>query len=1045
MRAWWCGFALGVIWLQRQAALPDGRGWFGLVLFGCAALLVAAWGTRRGALGERSGGSSGEWCSGASDEVRSGASDAVCGGASDAVRGGASDAVCSGTSDAVRSGASDAVCSGTSDEVCSGTSDAVRSGASDAVRGGASDAVCSGTSDAVCSGASDAVCSSASDAVRSSASNGLCGASIIAHTRAAVANSRVWHVLISARARSSIGWGALWMAAACVGFSYAAWRAETRLAVSLPSAWEGRDLDVVGSIKGLPSRDDKGARFLFEIDSVEPPIAAFPRVIQLAWIAEDAPAPLLEPGARWRLTVRLKRPHGNANFGVRDAEASLLARNVRATGYVSAPAHALRLPGNARGVGVTVDRWRAALRARIDTVLADAPHRGIVVALAIGAQDEVSAADWLLMRGTGTSHLVAISGLHIGFVASLAAWLAGAVWRRSGFVGRNWPLRLPAQVVAVTGGALFAGLHAALAGFNVPAQRALWMAGVVALAFISGQNVARSVVLAWALGMVLLVDPWAVVSAGFWLSFCAVAAILFAMSGQPRVQDHEQRRDEEDEGGVTPTRRSRLWSGTCRRVRAFGARLHSAAHVQFAVTVALAPLTVYWFAQIPLIGPLANAFAIPWVSLLVTPAVLAGVALPAPVDAYALRAAHTLLDLLATGLQMLSGPAWALWRLPQPHAWALAAAAVGVLWCLAPRGWPLRWAAPLTWLPLLMPAPPGPPHGSFRLTALDIGQGTSVLVETAHHALLFDAGPGPESTHAGERVVVPFLQAHGVTALDTLIISHADSDHSGGAPAVLDAIEVRQMVAALAPANPLWSNARQRGADTLPCAAGQRWQWDGVEFAMLWPDAGPLQGKPNAHCCVLRVSTLPAALNLPVTASPLVAQSMPLTDGRAVAGRMPAGTVQTAPPRIAALLAADIEAPVERVLLARDRDALRAQVLVVPHHGSKTSSTEPFLDSIDPLIALFQVGYRNRFHHPNAGVFERYKARHIELARSDADGAVRVDIGTGLSPAPSLNVGPGGRPAITAGIDTQGGPSPNAAALTLERYRDTQRRYWMDR
>ncbi len=944
MRAWWCGFALGVIWLQRQAALPDWRGWWALVSLGCIAILVVAWGLRRGSYGEVSCGSSEKACVDSPDRV--------CGNAPDGV------------------------CCDSSGEVCRDVSGGLRS-----------------------------------------------GASVIADTRAAVANSRVRRVLFSARLRSGVGWGAVWIAAFCVGFGYAAWRAETRLVVSLPSAWEGRDIDVVGSIKGLPSRDDKGARFLFNVESVEPPIAAFPRVIQLAWIAEDAPAPLLEPGARWRLTVRLKRPHGNANFGVRDAEAGLLARNVRATGYVSAPAHAVRLPSGARGVSVTVDRWRAALRARIDTVLADAPHRGIVVALAIGAQDEVSAADWLLMRGTGTSHLVAISGLHIGFVAGLAAWLAGAVWRRSGFVGRNWPLRLPAQVVAVTAGALFAGLHAALAGFNVPAQRALWMAGVVALAFISGRNVARSVVLAWALGLVLLIDPWAVVSAGFWLSFCAVAAILFAMSGRPRVQDHEQRRDEEGEGGVTPTRRSRLWSGMCRRVRAVGERLRSAAHVQFAVTVALAPLTVYWFAQIPLIGPLANAFAIPWVSLLVTPAVLAGVALPAPFDAYAFRAAHALLDLLAAGLQMLSGPAWTLWRLPQPDAWTLAAAAVGVVWCLAPRGWPLRWAAPLTWLPLLMPAPAGPPHGSFRLTALDIGQGTSVLVETAHHALLFDTGPGPESTHAGERVVVPFLQAHGVTALDTLIISHADSDHSGGAPAVLDAIEVRQMVAALAPANPLWSNARQRGADTLPCAAGQRWQWDGVEFAMLWPDAGPLQGKPNAHCCVLRVSTLPDPASTPATASPSAAH------------------VQTAVPHMAALLTADIEAPVERILLARDRDALRAQVLVVPHHGSKTSSTEPFLDSIDPLVALFQVGYRNRFHHPNAGVFERYEARRIELARSDVDGAARVDVNPAFSPGLNPHIGREGG----SGVSAEAGPGLNGAALTLERYRDTQRRYWMDR
>jgi len=930
MRAWWCGFALGVIWLQRQAALPDWRGWCALVLLGCGAILMAVWGLRRG--------SSGELC---------------------------------------------------------------------------------------------------------------CGTSVVANAQSAVANSRMCRALFSARLSSRVGWGAVWIAALCTGFGYAAWRAETRLAVSLPSALEGRDIDVVGSIKGLPSRDDKGARFLFEVESADAPIAAFPRVIQLSWIAEDAPAPLLVPGARWRLSVRLKRPHGNANFGVRDAEASLLARNVRATGYVSVPAHALRLPGNARGVSVTVDRWRAALRARIDSVLADAPHRGIVVALAIGAQDEVSAADWLLMRGTGTSHLVAISGLHIGFVAALAAWLAGAGWRRSGFIGRNWPLLLPAQVVAVTAGALFAGLHAALAGFNVPAQRALWMAGVLALAFISGRNVARSVVLAWALGLVLLIDPWAVVAAGFWLSFCAVAAILFAMSGRPRVQDHEQRRDEESEGGVTPTRLSRLWSGLCRRARAFVERLRSAAHVQFAVTVALAPLTVYWFAQIPLVGPLANAFAIPWVSLLVTPAVLAGVALPAPFDAYAFHAAHTLLDLLAAGLQMLSGPAWALWRLPQPDAWTLAAAAVGVLWCLAPRGWPLRWAAPLTWLPLLMPAAPGPPHGSFRLTALDIGQGTSVLVETAHHALLFDTGPGPESTHAGERVVVPFLQAYGVTALDMLIISHADSDHSGGASAVLDAIEVRQMVAALAPANPLWSNAKQRGADTLPCAAGQRWQWDGVEFAMLWPDAGPLQGKPNAHCCVLRVSTLPAAVRPPATASPLAAESMSLAENGAVAESTSTGSVQPAPLRVAALLAADIEAPVERILLARDREALRAQVLVVPHHGSKTSSTEPFLDSIDPLVALFQVGYRNRFHHPNAGVFERYKARHIVLARSDADGAVRVDVNPDFNPGLDPGIGPEGSVEGNAGVApgnrSGSGPDLNGAALTLERYRDTQRRYWMDR
>ena len=897
MRAVWCGFALGVIWLQRQAELPGiGAGW-AWVLAGCLAVSIAGWGLRRGA---------------------------------------GVGAVQVGEHELEQEPAARA-------------------------RG---------------------------------VDHGLGSSLRPARER--------WP---DARARRIVGWCAVWCAAFSFGFGYAAMRAQTRLAVSLPHAWEGRDIEVVGSIKGLPTRDDKGARFLFDVESNGAQLAAFPHVIQLAWITRDSPPPPVEPGERWRLTVRLKRPHGNANFGVRDAEASLLARNIRATGYVSAPDHARRLGGSASGLTVLIDRWRAALRARIDAVLADAPHRGIIVALAIGAQDQVSSTDWQLMRATGTSHLVAISGLHIGLVAGLAGWLAAAVWRRSGWLGRNWPLRVPAQLVGVTAGATFAALHAALAGFNVPAQRALWMAALVALAFVGGRQLARSTVLAWALGLVLLIDPWAVVSAGFWLSFCAVGAILFATSGRPRVRGarasrHDEDDDEDDEGSGARRRWPMLRAALKARLRALAERLRSAAHVQFAVTVALAPLTAHWFAQIPLVGPLANAFAIPWVSLLVTPTVLAGVILPAPLDAFAWHAAHTLLEGLAAGLQWVSGPRWTLWWLPQPHAWALAAAALGVLWCLAPRGWPLRWAAPLTWLPLLIPRADGAlaePAGAFRLTALDVGQGSSVLVQTAHHALLFDAGPGPESTHAGERVVVPFLQAQGVTTLDTLMISHADSDHSGGAPAVLDAIEVRQLVAGLKPGNGLWPNAQRRGAQTLPCVAGQRWQWDGVEFSVLWPDAGALSGKPNDHCCVLRVSTLPVT-----------------------------GTDQTAAhvasnaPRLTALLTADIEAPTERALLARDRDMLRAQVLMVPHHGSRTSSTEPFLDSIDPSIALFQVGYENRFHHPNAGVFARYVARRIELGRSDRDGAMRVDV-------------------------VAGARGEEGAALTLERYRDTQRRYWMER
>ncbi len=465
-------------------------------------------------------------------------------------------------------------------------------------------------------------------------------------------------------ARRVSAWLAIWLAAAGVGWGYAAWRAEIRLAQTLPAAWQKRDIEVTGHITRMLSQDAGAASFLFAVDAWglrAPDAQALPSLIQLSWVARDAPLPMLTPGARWRLSVRLKRPHSEGNFGLRDSEATLLSRGVRATGYISDEQHAARLKPDAQSVGVLIERSRAAARARIDAVLADAPHRGLVVALATGAQDAVSDADWRLLRNTGTSHLVAISGLHLAFVAGLAGWLAGALWRRVRWRGVEAPIHLPAQKVAVAGAVVAAAAYAALAGFNVPVQRALWMLAVTAVALWQSREVSRSHVLAWALGLVLLRDPWAVTAPGFWLSFGAVAAILFAASGVPHVRRLEasalspEELDPMREHEAAPAR-----NGLARAVRAriatifsrerwrrafnrFSSRLGDSARVQWAVTLALAPLTAYWFMQIPLIGPFANAGAIPWVSLFVTPMVLAGVALPTPLDGYAFQAAHTML------------------------------------------------------------------------------------------------------------------------------------------------------------------------------------------------------------------------------------------------------------------------------------------------------------------------------------------------------------------------------------------------------------------
>ena len=789
--------------------------------------------------------------------------------------------------------------------------------------------------------------------------------------------------------------GALAGAAVVAGYTYAALRAEIRLAEALPQAWEMRELPLTGHVRGLPLRDGANTRFLFDVDvgavRERTGIERFPSTVQLSWSARGADAPpLLAPGDRWRLTVRLKRPHGYANFAGQDTEVSLLARGVRATGSVVASATALRLIDPSGGLGVAVDRMRFALRERIAHVLPGTVHGGIVTALAIGAQDAIGQADRLALRRTGTSHLVAVSGLHIGFVAGLVGAVTGWLWRRSCFCGamlaargaREWPLLVPTPIVATIAGAASAVGYAALAGWNIPAQRALWMLLVASFAFTLGRTVALSLVLAWAAALVLVVDPWAGTSAGFWLSFCAVAWIAFAMRARWRV-----RRDEQDPLAMLDAVRASdpAWNGSFEQPRdarparwrrtlaTLRTRCADALRAQWAVTIGLAPLTAYWFSQVSLVGPLANAVAVPWVSVLIVPIVLVAIVLPAPLDALAFECAHTLLEPLMRALHALAQSPWADRQPPHPSLWALASALVGAAWCLMPRGWPLRFAAPLTWLPLVVPSGPQVAEGAFRLTALDVGQGASILVETHRRALLFDAGTGPESTRAGERVVAPYLVANGVARLDTLVVSHGDADHAGGVPAVLAAAEVRQLLGGLPDSHRLWDIAQAAEIDRLRCATGQRWHWDGVDFEVLWPDTGPLPTRSNEQSCVLKVSA----------------------------------------PGMSALLTGDIGAPSERALVRRIPEALNADILLVAHHGSATSSTEPFLDSVHPRVAVFQVGYRNRFRHPHPHVWSRFGARDIALARTDRDGAVRVTLEDGW--------------------------------LTLERYRQTHARYWMGR
>lgn len=719
------------------------------------------------------------------------------------------------------------------------------------------------------------------------------------------------------------------VAGALLGFCWAALVAHIALAPQLALDDEGLDVTLVGTIDSLPHRFEQGVRFNFAIEQVVGAPMKVPPRVSLAWYAglrDKGPAVgAVQPGERWQLTVRLQRPHGNANpFGF-DYEVWLLEQGVRATGYVRAEGDSnRRLDSFVVSIGNVVELCRARLRERILRALPDKQYAGVIVALVVGDQRAIDQSDWAVFNRTGISHLISISGLHITMIAGLFAMLASSLWRRSFFTRAQLPLLLPAQKVAALAGACVALLYVLLAGFGVPAQRTLYMLTVVAAALWLGRITNVSHVLCAALGVVVLLDPWAVLWPGFWLSFGAVAIILFATVGRVGAAK---------EG---------IWN-----------LVRLGAHTQYVVTLGLVPLTMLLFSQVSLVGPIANAVAIPLVSFVVTPMALAGSMLPAPLSGMLLGLAHGAVEALAELLGWLGASPLAVWSAPAPSPWVFCFALAGTFWMLAPRGWPLRWAGAIALLPMVTQLPAAPAAGQFAITAFDVGQGMALLVETRHHRLLYDTGPSysPES-NGGNRVILPYLKARGIGTLDGMIVSHSDSDHAGGAVTILEALPVGWVASSLLPGHP----AVRKSAHHMRCAAGQRWHWDGVDFEMLHPAAASYRHahlKPNARSCTLRVSA--------------GARSM--------------------------LLAADIEAAQEAQLLVSAPDKLRAEVLLAPHHGSGTSSTPDFLSAVRPSLAVFQVGHRNRYRHPKAEVYARYGALAIGRVRTDESGAVMLDFG----------------------------------------------------
>jgi competence protein ComEC len=709
-----------------------------------------------------------------------------------------------------------------------------------------------------------------------------------------------------------------------LAFGLTGLRAVNFLHNALDAGIEGRDVAVTGVVASMPQRNEAGLRFRLEVESaqVQGTPVQLPPSIYLGWYSgvfgsvsggggagmvgelQRQPAPI-EAGERWQFTVRLKAPHGASNPYGFDYELWLWEQGLQATGYVRAgPKDPVPQRLNQTG-WQPLERLRQQVRDRIFERVAERKYAGLIAALVVGDQNAIDRADWDVFRATGVAHLMSISGLHVTMFAWVAAFIVGWMWRRSSALC----LWLPAPSAAMMGGVLLAGAYALFSGWGVPSQRTVLMLATVGVLRLSGKHWPWPHVWLLACAVVVASDPWALLQAGFWLSFVAVGVLFATDSGAYKE-------------GKTGAR----------------GRFIAMSREQWVITLALTPLTLLLFGQVSVVGLVANALAIPWVTLVVTPLAMLGV-VAAPVWEVAAAA----IAALAGYLQMLAALPFATVSVAQAPLWAGAAGLLGGILLAMKLPWRLRLMGVPLMLPVLLWQAPRPLEGQFELLVADIGQGNAVMVRTARHALVFDAGPRfSRDSDAGHRVLVPLLRAFD-TPVDRVVLSHRDSDHVGGALAVLAMQPKAELLSSIEIDHEL-----QAVRQATRCVAGQHWAWDGVDFDVLHPRAIDYETahKSNAMSCTLRISN---------------------------------GTQS-------ALLAGDIEQAQEARLVV-DEENLKSTVLLVPHHGSKTSSSAAFLDAVQPNIAFVQAGYRNRFGHPAEPVLVRYVDRHIRVVDSPHCGA----------------------------------------------------------
>ncbi|MEY3220699.1 MAG: hypothetical protein RIT27_2056 [Pseudomonadota bacterium] len=692
------------------------------------------------------------------------------------------------------------------------------------------------------------------------------------------------------------------LSAGILGFLWAFWTAHNITNHDLPDALENQLVTLEGRVADIPQSTKYGTRFEFEIDDPNyPHFTAY-----LNW-RKEAPNNL-QTNQRWKLQVRLKKTHGLRNENTFDQEQWFFQHRIRAQGSVKTGK-----------LLETSNNLRFQIYQLFKEKTADFPRSGILIALILGVKQDISHQEWTILRSTGTTHLISVSGLHLSFMAFFVFVILNFSMK---LLGGKWLLKIPAQTLNALLSFVVVVIYAWLAGFSIPTQRALIMIGVVFLGIIFRRKVANGQVLSLALFFVLLYDPLAVLSIGFWLSFIAIA-ILFWINNQQSFL---------------------IISNKFINI-----------HTHWAIFLVLTPPLLLFFGQLPLLSIPANLIAVNAVGFLSMPLLFLGSLLSwLEIGNYLLFASAYILDITMRYLEWIATLDISLIYIPNLSISALILASVGVFLLLLPRGMIGKWVTIGLFLPAFFPHIDKPKKGDIKFDLLEVGQGLSAVIQTEHHVLVYDTAPAYEEKVIAESTLIPFLRGKGIKEISRLIISHHHFDHAGGVSALQEAFQIGDIL----------SSEPQKTMGASYCKSGQQWEWDNVQFEML---AGEEKQYKN-NSCVLKITTGNSSI----------------------------------------LLTGDIEKEQEFRLVQQN---VKADILIAPHHGSKTSSSQRFVEAVKPRYALFSAGYRNNYKHPRPEIIARYQAIGTQTLNTATSGAISFQL------------------------------TPNNISEP-QRFRETHRRYW---